>query len=163
MDLFSTRLRAAREARNLSQEELAKLVLLSPDALARLERGSEPKGSAVVDLARVLGVSCDYLLCLDAAPAAAPPAFEGPAADQMRQLLKTTKGSSIVDLAQTLGVSSDHLLGVDPPPATAAVEDRADLTPDMRRLLKTARRLGVRELNLVAQLADALLAKQAEP
>ena len=118
MDSFSTRLRSARIARSLSQEELAKLVLLSPDALARLERGSEPKGSAVVDLARTLGVSCDHLLGLNEASAASAP---------------------------------------------PAVEDRADLTPDMRRLLKTARRLGVRELNLVAQLADALLAKQAEP
>jgi transcriptional regulator with XRE-family HTH domain len=114
MDLFSTRLRAAREAQSLSQEELAKLVLLSTDSLARLERGSEPKGGAVVNLARALGVSCD------------------------------------------------HLLGLDEALVPPAVEDRADLTPDMRRLLKTARRLGVRELNLVAQLADALLAKQAE-
>jgi transcriptional regulator with XRE-family HTH domain len=115
MDPFSTRLRAAREAQSLSQEGLAKLALLSTDVLARLERGAEPKGGAVVELARVLGVSCD------------------------------------------------HLLGLDTVPAPTAVEDRADLTPDMRRLLKTARRLGVRELNLLAQLADAFLAKQAEP
>lgn len=118
MDSFAKRLRAAREARSLSQEELAKLALVSTDALARLERGSEAKTSVLADLARILGVSSDHLLGLgEGAPSSSAP----------------------------------------------TVEDRADLTPDMRRLLKTARKLGGRELNLVAQLADALLAKQAEP
>jgi transcriptional regulator with XRE-family HTH domain len=117
---FSRRLREVREARGLSQEELARLVLLSTDALARFERGSEPKAGVLADLARVLGVSSDLLL----------------------------------------GVSPDAPATA---PAPVPVDERPDLTPDMRRLLKTARKLGTRELNLVAQLADALLAKQVTP
>lgn len=121
---FSRRLREVREARGLSQEELARLVLLSTDALARFERGSEPKAGVLADLARVLGVSSDLLLGVSPdAPATAPA----------------------------------------PAPAPVPVDERPDLTPDMRRLLKTARKLGTRELNLVAQLADALLAKQVTP
>jgi transcriptional regulator with XRE-family HTH domain len=119
---FSRRLREAREARGLSQEELAQLVLLSTDALARFERGSEPKAGALADLARVLGVSADALL----------------------------------------GVSPDVSTSA-PAPASMPVDERLDLTPDMRRLMKTARKLGTRELNLVAQLADALLARQVAP
>jgi transcriptional regulator with XRE-family HTH domain len=113
---FSKRLRAAREARSLSQEELAQLVLSSPDTIARFERGSEPKASTLAELSRVLGVSADHLLGLTEAP-----------------------------------------------PAQVPADERSDLTPDMRRLLKTARKLGTRELNLVAQLADALLARQVAP
>ena len=118
MTTLATRLRAAREARGFSQEDLARLALLSPDALARLERGSDPKASALVELARALEVSADHLLGLGA--------------------------------------------GEDGTPAPV-VQKGSDLTPDMRRLLRSARQLGSKELNLVAQLADALLAKQAAP
>lgn len=118
MTTFANRLRAAREARGFSQEDLAKLALLSTDALSRLERGADPKASALAELARALEVSTDHLLGLDAAG--------------------------------------------DGTPAPVAHKG-TDLTPDMRRLLRSARQLGARELNLVAQLADALLAKQAEP
>jgi uncharacterized protein YfkK (UPF0435 family) len=42
---------------------------------------------------------------------------------------------------------------------TAPTEDATEDAADLRRLLRSSRRLSPRELNLVAQLADALLAK----
>lgn len=116
MSTFASRLRAAREARGFSQGDLAKLSSVSSDTISRLERGVDSS--------------------------AAKPFH------------------SLVELARVLEVSTDHLLGLDASEGTTPSEEPA---PDMRRLLRSARRLGVRELNLVAQLADALLVKQPEP
>lgn len=115
MSSFASRLRAAREARGFSQEDLAKLASISSDTISRLERGLDSSAKPL---------------------------------------------HSLVELARALEVSTDHLLGLDGDASTAPPEEPA---PDMRRLLRAARQLGVRELNLVAQLADALLAKQPEP
>lgn len=105
---FAAALRAAREQKNMTQEDLAKLAELSSDILSRLERGV---GAPVLD--------------------------------------------QLARLARALGVSTDRLLGLDESPAEEPEDDAADL----RRLLRSARRLPPRELNLVAQLADALLSR----
>jgi transcriptional regulator with XRE-family HTH domain len=106
---FAAALKAAREQKNMTQEDLAKLAELSPDILSRLERGV---GAPVLD--------------------------------------------QFARLARALAVTSDRLLGLDASPAAEEPEDDA---ADLRRLLRSSRRLSPRELNLVAQLADALLSK----
>lgn len=106
---FAAALRAAREQKNMTQKDLAKLAELSSDILSRLERGV---GAPVLD--------------------------------------------QLARLSRVLGVSTDKLLGLDESPA---VEEPEDDAADLRRLLRSARRLQPRELNLVAQIADALLTR----
>ena len=67
---------------------------------------------------------------------------------------------TIVVFAVALEVTSDRLLGLEGAKGGEGDEDDAVLA-DLRRLMRTARQLGVRELNLTAQLAEALLVSQA--
>lgn len=65
MDLrpIGPRIKAAREKKKLTQEELAELVDLSPMHLSVLERGLKPPRLAnLIKIANVLGVSADELL-----------------------------------------------------------------------------------------------------
>lgn len=48
--------RALRNARNLSQTELAELASLTQSRVARIECGSRPSSDEIKDLARALGV-----------------------------------------------------------------------------------------------------------
>lgn len=62
-DDFGTRLVQAREARGLSQSELARLAKLQPAAIGHFERDRrKPSFANVRALARALSVSSDYLL-----------------------------------------------------------------------------------------------------
>lgn len=71
MELFSKRLSALRRARNLTQAQAARLAGISPRSYQRYESGQrEPALSAIAALARLFGVSSDYLLGLDETPAA---------------------------------------------------------------------------------------------
>ena len=57
------RIKLAREAKKLTQEQLAEAVDLSPMHISVLERGQKPpKLETMVRLANILGVSGDYLL-----------------------------------------------------------------------------------------------------
>jgi transcriptional regulator with XRE-family HTH domain len=56
-ETFADRLRALREARGLSQYELAKRSGLSKQTLSRLEMDTVPSWPTVQALARALGVS----------------------------------------------------------------------------------------------------------
>lgn len=65
MDLqpIGRRIKIAREAKKLTQEQLAEAVELSPMHISVLERGQKPpKLETMVRLANILGVSGDYLL-----------------------------------------------------------------------------------------------------
>lgn len=63
LDLFATRLRQLRKAKNLSQSELGKLAGLHFTNVSRYERGtSHPPADAVKRLAAALAVSSSYLL-----------------------------------------------------------------------------------------------------
>lgn len=65
MDLKSIgeRIKTARKKRNLTQEELAALVDLSPTHISVIERGvKSPKLDTFIRIANVLNVSSDYLL-----------------------------------------------------------------------------------------------------
>jgi transcriptional regulator with XRE-family HTH domain len=64
----------------------------------------------------------------------------------------------LVVFAVALEVSSDKLLGLADPQDAEGESDAA--LADLRRLMRTARQLGSRELNLTAQLAEALLVSQ---
>src|SRR5262249_26975504 len=56
-----------RRRRNLTQKELAEAVGIAKNTIARLEQGNitDLRGQVIAKLARVLGVSSDYLLGLD--------------------------------------------------------------------------------------------------
>lgn len=57
------RIKLAREAKKLTQEQLAEIVDLSPMHVSVLERGQKPpKLETMIKLANMLGVSGDYLL-----------------------------------------------------------------------------------------------------
>ena len=67
-DIFSARLREAREARGLNQRELAERLGLPPSSIAHFEGGRRgPSVENLIRLARALGVTADFLLGLDAA------------------------------------------------------------------------------------------------
>lgn len=60
---FSSRLIAAREARQLTQTELARLADLQPAAIGHFEKDRrKPSFANIRALAKALGVSSDYLL-----------------------------------------------------------------------------------------------------
>ena len=57
------RIRAAREKKNLTQEDLAALVEISPTHMSVIERGAKiPRLDTFVAIANALGVSADALL-----------------------------------------------------------------------------------------------------
>lgn len=56
------RLRAVRVNAGLSQKEVAAKLGVTQSYLSRIESGSNPINSAVVQLAEILGVTTDYLL-----------------------------------------------------------------------------------------------------
>lgn len=57
------RIRAAREKKNLTQEELAALIEISPTHMSVIERGAKiPRLDTFVAIANVLEVSADSLL-----------------------------------------------------------------------------------------------------
>ena len=61
--LIGQRIKSAREAKKLTQEQLAEIVDLSPMHISVLERGQKPpKLETLINLANALGVSGDYLL-----------------------------------------------------------------------------------------------------
>lgn len=62
-EIFARRLRAAREKRDLSQEELATRTGLQPSAISHFETGSrKPSFDNLRRLADALDVTTDYLL-----------------------------------------------------------------------------------------------------
>jgi len=62
MELFRTRLRQLRKAKNLSQGEISKELNIVQRSYRRYESGeTEPTLSTVIKLADFFGVSLDYL------------------------------------------------------------------------------------------------------
>jgi transcriptional regulator with XRE-family HTH domain len=60
------RIRLLRDRARLSQAQLGDRVHLSFNSICAMERGRvDPKASKIRQIARVLGVSTDYLLCMD--------------------------------------------------------------------------------------------------
>ena len=77
-DQFGERLLAAREARELSQTELAQKAGLQPAAIGHFERSRrKPSFANVRALAKALNVSSDYLLGRTANMKGATTAFRG--------------------------------------------------------------------------------------
>jgi transcriptional regulator with XRE-family HTH domain len=74
--------RQARQARQLTQEQVAAQLGVSSEFYSRLERGlAHPSLETLLRMADVLGVNVDTLLGLDARPAAVPAAFSLVSAD----------------------------------------------------------------------------------
>ena len=60
---FGERLKAVREAKGMTQEQLSALVDIGPNHLSALERGVKlPRLETFVAIANALGVSADMLL-----------------------------------------------------------------------------------------------------
>jgi len=77
-DVFGTRLADAREARGLSQADLAKLAGLQPAAIGHFERDRrKPSFANVRALAKALNISSDYLLGRSSSMEGATTAFRG--------------------------------------------------------------------------------------
>jgi len=72
--ILGERVLLARRRAGLTQQQLGALVRLSSNTLARLERGGvqELRSGAIRRLARVLGVTTDYLLGMDVADETTP-------------------------------------------------------------------------------------------
>ncbi len=67
--MLGARIAALRRAAGWNQAELAQRLRISPSAVGMYEQGRrEPSGEMLVQLARVLGVSVDYLLTGQSAP-----------------------------------------------------------------------------------------------
>jgi len=64
---FAARLRIARQAQHLTQEELGRRVGLSGHIIGRLERGQTTvlQVESLVHLARILEVATDWLFAMD--------------------------------------------------------------------------------------------------
>lgn len=61
--MLGTRIAALRRQRNWSQGELAGMLNISPSAIGMYEQGRrEPSLTIVAELARIFGVSLDYLI-----------------------------------------------------------------------------------------------------
>lgn len=77
-DVFGTRLADARQARGLSQSELAKLAGLQPAAIGHFERDRrKPSFANVRALAKALNISSDYLLGRSSSMEGTTTAFRG--------------------------------------------------------------------------------------
>ena len=63
----SEKLRALREARNLTQKQVANRIGISKAMVSAYETASKaPSIEVLIRLARLYGVSVDYLVCVDA-------------------------------------------------------------------------------------------------
>lgn len=63
----SEKLRALREARGLTQQQVARRVDISKAMISAYETASKaPSIEVLVHLSRLFGVSVDYLVCVDA-------------------------------------------------------------------------------------------------
>ncbi len=70
---MSNRIRAVRKQNRFSQAELAQRLEVSEPTISNYETGKrEPDKATWVRLSRILGVSVDYLMGLDAEKAATP-------------------------------------------------------------------------------------------
>lgn len=110
----------------------------SPSFADKLREVREQKSLSQEDLAQLSKVSSDVVSRLERGVVEAKPA-------------------QIVALSLALQVSTDVLLGL----SSAEEEPESESLADVRRLLRVSRRLGARELNLVAQIAEALALKES--
>ena len=66
MEIFAERLKELRLEKNLSLEQLAKLIKIGSSSLSRWEKcQADVKGSQLIVLAKFFNVSTDYLLGLE--------------------------------------------------------------------------------------------------
>lgn len=108
------RLRDIRKSRQLTQEELAKLVGVSGQQIYRYESGENiPNSDVLTRLAQELSVSTDYLLGLVNEPTAH--LTEEELSPMERRLLQAVRNGSIRELFKTLAALSDN---DDQPPVT---------------------------------------------
>lgn len=116
METIGQRLKRLRESRGLSQGALASQAgLKSQGTIGNIERETRGYGDSVVDIARVLGVSPDYLRCNDSG--------ETGAVSTVTTLTPSpAPGVPTVTLAQALEVVGRALLAADAAMRSSAVD-----------------------------------------
>ena len=93
---FKGRLRAARKAKGLSQEQLAAALGLTRAAVQGWEAGRcEPEFRKIVPLSRLLGVSIDYLLAGEDGKGEVPPPDVAAVLDGLA--CSVDKGEAVLD------------------------------------------------------------------
>lgn len=104
---IGSRLSVYRQNRNMTQEELAGRIGVTPQALSKWERGlSLPDISMLADISRILGISTDYLLGVEAQEANGSDAREaGPMLLEIGNFLRSSLeplelvfGKSLIEL-----------------------------------------------------------------
>ena len=108
---IGSKLAQARKAVNLTQEQLAERLGVTRQAVSRWESGAAyPETDKIVRMARLLNVSCDYLLRDDiaAGDTAAPPP------DPVTRLLKQAAGRKVrIALFDGEGIPGDWCVILD--------------------------------------------------
>lgn len=100
---MSNRIRAVRKQSRFSQAELAQRLEVSEPTISNYETGKrEPDKATWVRLSRILGVSVDYLMGLDAEKAAAPKG-DG-LSDGAKRLIERYENASEEDRRRILAV-----------------------------------------------------------
>jgi len=90
---FTSRLRKLREARGLTQRQLAERIQIEVAQVTRYERGQFlPNAETLISLARVLQVGLDFLLLGEAEPGASQlPITDLPLLERFQDLQKLSK------------------------------------------------------------------------
>lgn len=98
--MLNIRLKATREARGLSQRELAQLCGFGEKQIWRYENGSDPSAEHLTIIAKVLEVSTDYLVGLVDEP---HKVFEGDESLSPieRKLINAVRNGRIVEALKT--------------------------------------------------------------
>ena len=104
MDEFGSRLRKIREARGLSQSELARAAGLHPSLISRMERGerSTPAHGTVVSLAKVLNVTAEQLT--GEGPLLPQPPQESEGVDEVLHIILKDLGELMLSIEDLEGV-----------------------------------------------------------
>lgn len=128
MEISSHRLRKARMTKKLSQQELALALGMDQTHISRAEKGKRGLNRNQLRLAaRVLEVTADYLLGVDASDKQATHCYDGVSAEQQRLMTACSSPEGLrdialdLDLVQTLKITEDewHALSSIALPGTA--------------------------------------------
>jgi transcriptional regulator with XRE-family HTH domain len=120
MPLRGDRLRELRQRRDYTQEELAEILDLGIRQIHRYESGeTDPSGDIVARIAKLLGVTTDYLLGLVDEPDAH--FSERDYSPMERKLITAVRKGRIVEALKTITTMSESIDESDVPPAKPAV------------------------------------------
>lgn len=143
--VFGSNLARYRKKQGLTQERLAQMLLVTPQAVSKWEKGSYPDGSLLPQLSAILDVSLDVLFGLKEEDKK-PDCFQA-AIDEMRALPEEEKGAYVTEMFYHLLCSyHENDLGGTPSFPEA-------LSKETFACLRTDYELGISRLNSDMQYA----------